>query len=177
MDTKIKDKEILHVHTKKLTHNWNVLLLLIPSIVFAITLAAVFRGLCDSTSLAKENKISLEMKKIKINEIIIPVEIADTVDTRRKGLSDRGALPIDQGMLFIFDQENVSPPFWMKDMKFAIDIIWINDNKIIQIDKNVKPDFDSKLYLPTEPVDNVLEVNAGFSETNNLQVGDFVNLI
>ena len=76
----------------------------------------------------------------------------------------------------------MEPPFWMKDMKFAIDIIWINDSEIVQIDKNVQPpapntvDEDLLLYIPSQPIDYVLEVNANFTEENNIKVGDSIDL-
>ncbi|MGB6881980.1 MAG: DUF192 domain-containing protein, partial [Microgenomates group bacterium] len=101
---------------------------------------------------------------------------------RRQGLSGKENLPEGEGMLFIFESKNIQPPFWMKDMKFAIDIIWIDDDKIVQIDKDIQPPepgaSDNKLvlYTPNQPIDYVLEVNAGFSEENKIKVGDSVNL-
>ena len=120
-------------------------------------------------------------KKIKINDIIIPVELADTDQKRSEGLSDRTELKQDSGMLFVFNS-NGKTPFWMKDMKFSIDIIWINEAKtIVGIDKDAQPqpgtaDQDLKRYYPPEEVKYVLEVNAGFSDKNNLKVGDSVDL-
>lgn len=119
--------------------------------------------------------------EIKVNGITIPVEVANTDIQRREGLSDRDSLPEGKGMFFEFAQKDVRPPFWMKDMKFAIDIIWINDSEIVQIDKNVQPPepgtTDDKLifYLPDQPIDYVLEVNTGFAEEHNIKVGDTVN--
>jgi len=65
-------------------------------------------------------------------------------------------------------------------MKIAIDIIWLKNGKIIQIDKNVAPptagtsDKNLKLYSPKTAVDYVLEVNFGYSDLNNIKVGDTV---
>lgn len=120
--------------------------------------------------------------EVKINEITIPVEIANTDIQRRNGLSKQDSLPEGEGMFFEFVQKNVQPPFWMKNMKFAIDILWINDNEIVQIDKNVQPPksgtTDDKLilYIPNQPIDYVLEVTAGFTEKNNIEVGNIVDL-
>lgn len=120
--------------------------------------------------------------KVKINGITIPVEVAKTDVQRRNGLSNRESLPEGEGMFFEFVQKDVKPPFWMKDMRFAIDILWINDNKIVQIDKNVQPPetgtTDDKLilYIPNQPIDYVLEVAAGFSDENNIKIGDIVDL-
>lgn len=122
-------------------------------------------------------------KEIRINNIPVKVEIAKTPEERKKGLSEREKLPEDEGMLFVFDTEggyskkDINPTFWMKDMKIPIDIIWIKEGKIVQIDKNIKPPAentpDNKLKRYTSPitVDYVLEVNAGFSDKNSLKVG------
>ena len=85
-------------------------------------------------------------------------------------------------MLFVFDAQNVTPVFWMKDMLIPIDIIWINDGKIVKIDTNLQPpkkgtlDKDLTTYGAGQPVDYVLEVSAGFSFKNKLEIGDNVNL-
>lgn len=105
---------------------------------------------------------------------------AKTEDQKRKGLSGITNLPENEGMIFDYKNSNARPAFWMKDMKIAIDIIWIKANKIIQIDSAaVQPgvaDTDLKLYMPYQTVDYVLEVNSGWSGRNNVKVGDLVDL-
>jgi uncharacterized membrane protein (UPF0127 family) len=119
---------------------------------------------------------------ISINGKDVTVEVVATEPARQKGLGKRESLKEDAGMLFVFDSKPVSPIFWMKDMLIPLDIIWITNGKIVQINKSVPapaPDTpDSKLdKLSTiYPVDYVLEVNAGFSEKNNISVGDAVTL-
>ena len=135
----------------------------------------------------KSGDIKLNQEETLINKVFIGqktvnVYYADTDEERSVGLSRFDSLGTNDGMLFTFDQENLKPPFWMKDMKFPIDIIWINDNKIIQIDKDVQPaqegipESELTLYLPEEPVDYVLEVNAGHTEQNGINVGDKVEI-
>ena len=129
---------------------------------------------------AKKGTIA-ERKIANIKGVKIYVEIADTADKKAKGLSGRKSLDKSSGMLFIFPKDT-EPAFWMKDMFFPIDIIWINDDKITQIDKNVPNpisgaiDSQLPLYRPSLPIDYVLEVNAGFSDKNNLGIGDYVDL-
>ena len=81
------------------------------------------------------------------------------------------------GMYFIFDKPDYHS-FWMKDMRFPIDIIFINDGKIVTIYKNVPiPTSETQLppiYRPTNPVDHVLEINAGLADKYSFQVGDSV---
>ena len=114
-----------------------------------------------------------------VGDIPVKVTLADNNQKRAQGLSILSSLPENHGMLFIF-LENSRPHFWMKNMNFAIDIIWIDDWKIVQIDANAMPpktqtqDSDLELYTPINPVDYVLEVNAGFTQEHNIMVGDTV---
>lgn len=121
-------------------------------------------------------------KIVMISDRIIPVEVVSTPEQRAKGLSGRTSLDKNSGMLFVFDSQNVTPVFWMKDMTFSIDIIWINDGKIVKIDKKIPfpapgtPDDKLKKYDAGQPIDYVLEVTAGYSDANSIRVGDSVNL-
>ena len=121
-------------------------------------------------------------KIVKVKDIEILVDVSDTSEERSKGLSNREPLNEKEGMLFIFEKKDEKPTFWMRDMLIPIDIIWINDNKIVQIDKNIKtPDKDTPesnliKYSPQIPIDYVLEVNSGFSDKYQLNVNDTVDL-
>lgn len=122
-----------------------------------------------------------QKKEIKIDNLTLRIEVADSKEERTKGLSGRKRLDENAGMLFVFEKENVFPSFWMKDMLIAIDIIWINDGEIVKIDKNVEPQpqkstAELTLYYPDKPIDYVLEVNSGFSDKNGLKVEDSVDL-
>lgn len=110
---------------------------------------------------------------IIINNKIISVETADTVAKRAQGLSGRQSLSADQGMLFVFDSQT-TPSFWMKDMKFPLDIIWLQDQTVVDLTENLSvPDkMDIPRAKPGVPVNYVLEVNAGFIQENNIKVGD-----
>ncbi len=109
---------------------------------------------------------------LEIRDTSLYVEIADTPEKRRQGLSGRSKMRDDQGMLFIFDNP-ASPGFWMKDMFFSIDMIWIDANGfVVGITKNIPPDSFPKTFEPPSPVLYVLEVNAGWADKNNISVGD-----
>jgi len=93
------------------------------------------------------------------------VDIADTVSKQAQGLSGRPSLAENEGMLFVFKTYS-SRTFWMKDMNFPIDMIWIKDNRIVGSAENAAPEpgksvFSLTLYNSPEPVDKVLEVSAG----------------
>ena len=124
-----------------------------------------------------ENK----QKIVKINDMEILVDIADIPEKRSKGLSGKESLSEKEGMLFIFNNKEEKPIFWMKDMLISIDIIWINEGKIIQINKNIDPEkgiSDENLtrYSPQSTINYVLEVNSGFSDKYELKIGDSVDL-
>jgi uncharacterized membrane protein (UPF0127 family) len=116
---------------------------------------------------------------VRINSVEIPVEVVRDEASRQKGLSGRPSLDAKSGMLFIFDKPAIYT-FWMPGMNFPIDIIWINNGKVIDISANVPNNFDPNnpyFYAPSQPAQYVLEVNAGFSEKKNINIGDPVSLI
>ena len=104
------------------------------------------------------------------------VEAADTPAERMQGLSGRSGLSVNEGMLFTFDKPDAHG-FWMKDMKFPIDIIWISNNEVIYVSSNLNPDSDPTIFSPPEPVSQVLEVKAGTILRLNVVEGDkvFIN--
>ena len=103
----------------------------------------------------------------------ISAELASSPTEQAQGLSGRISLNPNAGMLFVFPDDR-QPLFWMKDMNFPLDIVWIKDNKIIKIDKNLPPEGKrpAKTYTSGTPVNYVLEFNAGFCDQNNIKVGD-----
>ena len=110
------------------------------------------------------------------NKACFEAQIADTAGQRVLGLSGRDSLNDSQAMLFIFPQ-NLIPGFWMKNMKFPVDIIWIDENwKVEGIKKNVQPcseDICNSVY-PNQGIKYVLEVNAGLSDKYGFAEGDSV---
>lgn len=108
------------------------------------------------------------------------VEVAKTMAERAAGLSGRDGLEENEGMLFVFDYSD-KHSFWMKDMKFPIDIIWISGNRVVGFAENVMPEPGKKLwqlktYSPPEPVDRVLEVNAGTAAKLGVAIGESVQI-
>jgi uncharacterized membrane protein (UPF0127 family) len=122
-----------------------------------------------------------QLQSISVKNVLLNIHLAKTNAEITKGLGETQILPENQGMLFVFGERDQHHTFWMKDMVIPIDIIWIDENKIVQIDTNVQPPVDpskpeTTLVPSHQPVDYVLEVNAGWSERNNVAVGDIVNL-
>jgi uncharacterized protein len=123
-------------------------------------------------------KLGAEKAQVMIGQVSMEVEIAATPEERAKGLSGRQSLKEDSGMLFNFPDYQARD-FWMKDMGFPLDIIWISGGKIVGIEKNVQPEGDTpqKRYYSPGPVNQVLEVNAGWCDKNGIIVGQTFSLI
>lgn len=115
------------------------------------------------------------LSPLKIGNRTILVEIVKTEPARAKGLSGRKALPENSGMLFVFDQPDFYH-FWMKEMNFPIDIIWLDENKnIVDITANLATSTYPKTVTSRLPAKYVLELNAGWANKNGLKIGDLFN--
>jgi len=117
--------------------------------------------------------------RVEINGVVIPVELATTTAAIEKGLSGKRSLDAESGMLFLF-KTPYRYDFWMPDMHFPIDIIWINAGVVEGIEHDVSNEFDPKnpkLYSPKTPVQYVLEVNAGFAKAKQIEPGDSVTFL
>ncbi len=104
----------------------------------------------------------------------IDVEIAADYETRRLGLMFRDALPVGRGMLFLF-RDSGYRPFWMKDVRFPIDIIWIDEGRrIVHIERAVPPCQADPCpnYPPGKPSRYVLELPAGDAAARGMKLGD-----
>ena len=105
------------------------------------------------------------------------VESVSTPDKMQLGLGNRDSLNQESGMLFIFPQD-VYTGFWMKDMRFPIDLLWIDSTmKVVGIEKNMQPctesscpTFDSKVKIRY-----VLEINSGLADKLGLKEKDTVS--
>ena len=103
----------------------------------------------------------------------IPVEVADTLKKRRLGLGKRTSLKKGWGMLFVFEKRKPHR-FWMKDMQFPLDIIWLENHRIVHIIHNAKPaNSKDEPEVMTSPVavNFVLEIAAGRAAKLRLKVG------
>lgn len=100
----------------------------------------------------------------------VNLEIVDTDDLRKQGLSGRGSL--EGGMLFVYDEPSKDHCIWMRDMNFAIDIIWLNESKsVIDIKESVLPTTYPENFCPSEKALYVIELGAGEAATNEIKIG------
>lgn len=119
----------------------------------------------------------IKTKAVFINGAKLTVEVADTERLRNQGLSGRSPLPVNSGMLFVFPVAAYYQ-FWMKEMKFPLDFIWIEKGKVVDLTENVPPSKSSGEKLPIftakYPFDQVIEVNAGTIRSLNIHLDDKV---
>jgi len=94
----------------------------------------------------------------------IDIEIAKTQNERLQGLSGKSGLDENQGLLFEFDETSQQNCFWMKDMLFSIDMIWLDENKsVINVIPNVAPETFPESFCPTKPAKYGFEISSGQS--------------
>jgi uncharacterized membrane protein (UPF0127 family) len=115
------------------------------------------------------------MQTILIDDQRIRVAVANTPALQALGLGKRTGLGSDEGMLFVFpDAQRYG--FWMKDMQFSIDMIWIaSDGTIEYMAQNVAPETYPEDFVPPTPALYVLEVPAGYAQAHNFVLGDVVH--
>ncbi len=111
-------------------------------------------------------------RTIFVGKRALQAEVVKSPNDMQKGLSERPSLKEDSGMLFMYEH-SVIPAFWMKNMRFPLDFIWIGSNKtVVDITQNVLPNSFPQIFRPKSEVQYVLEVNAGWAETHGVKIGD-----
>lgn len=125
---------------------------------------------------------------VRVGSATFSVELATSSIAQARGLSFRDSLGANDGMLFIFSQRGVKT-FWMKDMNFPLDIIWIGNasgttgatEKVLGFAENAAPQpgaplWQLKIYSSPAGTDKVLEVNAGTVAKDDIHIGDAVQI-
>lgn len=124
----------------------------------------IFSQLYTHTSYLKGyNKI-----KATIGKQTYTLFIANNEIKRQKGLSNIKAMRDNEGMLFTFEKPDYYH-FWMKDMQFPLDLIFINGDKVVDVIKNIRPESYPHTITSTEKANKVIELNAGEIDKSSLQ--------
>ncbi|MBU6500710.1 MAG: DUF192 domain-containing protein [Patescibacteria group bacterium] len=152
----------------------NLIIILLLILIFIAAAALAFFHFF----LSGPSKHSGVEANVEIGGTTFKSEVASTILQRTIGLSGRDSLPEGEGMLFIFNGYG-NYGFWMKDMKFPIDMVWISGDKVVGFVENAMPEpdktvFGLKVYYPPEAVDKVLEINAGDVGRYGISVGQSV---
>lgn len=117
-----------------------------------------------------------DVNQICAQDVCFNIEIAESTEQLTKGLIGYQELNDKQGMLFIF-QESGYHGFWMQNMSFPIDIIWLNDSgSVVHYEENAQPcKYNCKTFYPTKEAKYVLELKAGSIDKYNLQEANFLS--
>jgi uncharacterized protein len=114
---------------------------------------------------------STDTVTLRHGDTVIRAWVADTPETRARGLSGREGLAEGDGMLFVFPQKD-RHSFWMKDMKFSIDILWLDENlEVLHIEESVSPDTYPRSFSAPLPDKYVLELPRGYSRRHTITTG------
>lgn len=120
-----------------------------------------------SCSLPEITKVCFE------KDICVDVEVMDEPAEHAKGLMGRSGLDETEGMLFIFEYSG-EHLFWMKNMKFPIDMIFVDHElKIVHIEEKVPPCTQEScdVYGPKQDIKYVVEVISGFANMHDIKEG------
>lgn len=123
---------------------------------------------------ALQNDTEYLRAKVSLEGFELSAEIPVTGELMSKGLSVKNQLRENESMLFVYE-EPLRHTFWMRDMKFPIDIIWLDSNgKIVHIEENLMPCplvLICPSYAPNADSQYVLETIAGFAQRHNISLG------
>lgn len=143
-----------------------------------IILFSLFIGAVLFFLLPRSNPLPQHQRAtIQLNNHTLTLEIVTSTQDIQQGLSDRRSMPIDQGMLFVFDHPD-RYSFWMQRMHFPLDIIWLNQGVVVDRVTLLSPNGNEEpaSHIPTSTADRVLELNAGRATFYQLQIGSTISL-
>lgn len=156
-------------------------------VLIPIAIAAFVIGIVGIMTIPKDVKLQsaeFPIGTIKVDDIVLEIQIADTDPRRARGLMFQEMLPYNQGMLFVFEDSSIRS-MWMLNMQFALDLIWFDSSgNVVHIEKDVPP---CKSALETaactvqngndKPAQYVLEVTAGFVDMFNINENSKLEII
>jgi len=131
----------------------------------------------SATPLEGTPNTGLPLARVRVGSASFTAEVAATPASRATGLSYRDAMADDQAMWFDFGQPAMTS-FWMKGMRFPLDMVWVGDDlRVIEVTANVPspspgtPEGQLPLYRPASPFRFVLEINAGLAARHGIAPG------
>lgn len=152
------------------------LILGIVVVIFIIVLGVIFVNMIGNNI---HFPFSQPKSTVSIDGHIFHVKVVSTEKDQEQGLSDTASLLKDQGMLFVFQKPDYYG-FWMRNMNYPLDIIYIAHKKIVSIAENVSkpkdPTAPLPVYKPSDPSDMVLEINGGLVTLYHISLGDIVSI-
>ena len=138
----------------------------------AAAVAALALAGCGSSQSQSARTVDVHVGRA---EVVADVAADETA--RHNGLSGRASLAEDRGMLFVYP-DHVERTYWMKGMRFPIDIVWIDRGRVTGVEPNVPVPVGDELplYPSRVPADRVLEVRAGWAARHHVERGEQVTI-
>ncbi len=158
-------------NTDKKVLNKSIMVLLIVVAIFIVALLVAGK---KGTKIDNFAETITKQAIVSINGKNLVAGVANTPLEHERGLSGTHSLNGSNGMLFVFEEAD-EHGFWMKDMKYPIDILWVNENnQIVEIKESISPDTYPQVFKPSVPAKYVLEVMAGWVNQNEVMLGDTI---
>lgn len=110
-----------------------------------------------------------QIRKVFLEGHQFRMEFVTEKGRMQRGLGGRKGLCLDCGMWFAFSSKG-RYSFWMKDMNFPLDIVWLADGRVIYLQKGVN-EKEQGILTPLVEADNVLEFNAGTCDKYGIKIG------
>ena len=159
---------------------------LVTAVLGALLLLAVLAAIGRATEEPGTRSDFGNYVTVDFGETTLMLEVASTTAARARGLGGRTSLSDGTGMLFVFDEPGTHG-FWMRDMRFAIDIVWLRSRatasgtngdalEVVHVASHVLPESFPTVFYPDVPADHVIEVAAGAAEALGLVEGAAVTL-
>ena len=155
-------------------------------VLIPIAAAAVIIGVVGIFSIPSDSKlesVELPIGTIKVDDIVLEVQIADTEPRRIRGLMFQDQLPYDQGLIFVFNEPGIYS-LWMLNMQFTLDMIWFDENgNIVHIEENIPPCktpteiMACQSIVPNGDALFILEVTSGFIKEFNITKDSKLSII
>ena len=156
-------------------------------VIVPIAIAAFIVGIAGILSIPSDailEAVEFPVGTIKVDEVVLQVQIADTEPGRVRGLMFQEQLPYDQGMLFVFEEPGTYS-LWMLNMQFPLDLIWFDSNgNVVYIEENVPPcksALETATCSSVNPETNqalyILEVTSGFVDEFDITENSVLQVI
>jgi len=146
----------------------------IPILLFIIFATSfVFKSTSHSDAYIKLHSIGLKRAQLAHNTFHL--FIADTDEERTNGLSNIKNMASNEGVAFIFLNAG-QKVFWMKDMHFPLDFVYIHNNRVVELKENILPSSYPNTIVNQQPANIIIELNAGQIKQKNIHITDVLEL-
>lgn len=162
---------------KNLSEFWSITTLLVFAFaMFGLTFFMYLMVNEKGTFAPTKIHIQDERAVVELGSETLEVSVMRDEIDRKRGLSGYPSLAPNEGMLFVFPESGIYG-MWMKDMQFAIDIIWLDEEfRVVHIQEDARPESYPETFRSTEPALFVLEASSGFVANRGISIGDIATI-